>query len=376
MKQLFFAAALAVICLSCKQEPQITKSGIDPEAFKVERDGETIGLWTLTNSKGMEVCLSNYGARIVSIMVPDRNGNLKDVVLGYDSVEGFRRGGSEFGAVIGRYANRIGGAHFFIDGVEYQLEKNNNGNCLHGGNHSWQGRVFSLVEADKKHVKFMLEVPDGDSGFPGNLVTYVTYTLTKDNALDIKYEATTDKPTIVNMTNHVYFNLNGDHSGHSICDDELWVNATTFTPADENLIPTGEIRPVAGTPFDFTKPEKVGARIDDTDYDQIAFGGGYDHNFVLDTKGDIKTCAARLTCPESGIVMEMFTTEPGFQLYTGNWLSGRMEGLAGAAGKRHGICFETQHYPDSPNKPDWPSTIVRPGEPYCSNTIYAFSVEK
>ena len=334
-------------------------------------------LYTLSNSSGMEVCITNYGGRIVSIIVPDRDGNMKDVVLGFDNLQDYypENNATDFGAAIGRYANRINQGQLTIDGTLIQLPQNNFGHCLHGGPTGWQYQFYKVVEADATHIKLLRESPDGDNNFPGTVRAYVTYTLTEDNAIDIAYEATTDKPTVINMTNHSYFNLSGDPAGHSIVDDILYINASAYTPVDDTFMTTGEIAPVAGTPMDFTVPRRIGDGID-ADFDQIRNGNGYDHNWCLDTGRDISVLACELYCPLTGIDLKVYTDEPGVQVYSGNFLDGSVVGKKGVVyNQRAAICLETQKYPDTPNKPAWPSALLRPGETYTSRCIFAVSVK-
>ena len=379
MKKILFAiASLAVLC-SCAQKVELTKSGIDPKDFDSEYDGAKTALFTLTNANGMEVCVTNFGGRIVSIMVPDVNGEFKDVVLGFDKVCDYfpENNLSDFGASIGRYANRIKAGEFTLDGQTYSLPKNNNGNCLHGGFKGWQYAVYEAVESSENSVKLKLVSPDGDNGFPGEVTAFVTFTLTEDNAIDIAYEATADKATVINMTNHSYFNLSGDPANHSVVDDYMMVNSCCFTPTDELLIPTGEIASLEDTPLDFKQPKRIGDRIDETEFQAIAFAGGYDHNWILCNKGDITVPAATVICPESGIAMNVYTDEPGIQIYSGNFLDGTVTGKKGVVyNKRAAICLESQHYPDTPNQPEWPSVVLRPGETYTSHCIYEFGVVK
>jgi len=375
MKHFLFAAASIALLVSCG--PKALKSGLDPDNFKGEYDGQPTALYTLVNEAGMEVSITNFGGRIVSIMVPDRNGEFKDVVLGFDNVNDYfpENHSSDFGAAIGRYANRIGFGRLVIDGNEYKLPANNMMHCLHGGPTGWQYKVYNVVEADQTHIKLEMDSPDGDNSFPGAVTAFVTYTLTEDNKLDIVYEATTDAPTVINMTNHSYFNLAGDPAGHSVCDDYMVVNSSIYTPTDRFLIPTGEMASVEGTPLDFRQKTRIGDRIDSTSFQAIAFAGGYDHNWVLDTAGDDTVPAAIVFCPESGIILTEYTNEPGVQVYSGNFLDGSLTGKNGAVyGKRSGICLESQHYPDSPNKEEWPTTVLRPGEKYYSHCVFAFSV--
>lgn len=377
MKKFLTAAASLVALVSCTQGSVELKSGLDPRNFVNEYNGQPTALYTLVNKAGMEVSITNFGGRIVSVMVPDRNGEFKDVVLGFDKVSDYfpENNASDFGAAIGRYANRINFGKFSIDGTEYQLPLNNGLHCLHGGPTGWQYQVYKVVEADDSHLKLQMDSPDGDNNFPGAVTAFVTYTLTEDNAIDIVYEATADAPTVINMTNHSYFNLAGDPANHSVCDDYMEINSKTFTLTDSGLIPTGEIASLEGTPLDFTEMKRIGDRIDENDFEAIAFAGGYDHNWILETAGDDTVAAASVYCPESGIVLTEYTNEPGVQVYSGNFLDGTLTGKNGVVyNKRAGICLESQHYPDSPNKPEWPSTILRPGEKYYSHCIFAFTV--
>ena len=333
-------------------------------------------VYTMKNNAGMEVSVTNFGGRITSIVIPDRDGVRRDVVLGFDKIEDYypENHKSDFGASIGRYANRIAAAKFAIDGTEYSLSANDHGNCLHGGATGWQYQPYKVVEADSSHIKLQMVSPDGDNGFPGEVTAYVTYTLTEDNRIDIAYSATTTAPTVVNMTNHSYFNLSGDPT-RSIVDDELYLNASQFTPIDTLSIPTGSHSDVEGTPFDFRQMHRIGDYID-ADNEQIAHGRGYDHNWVLDTKGDISQVAATLYSPASGIALNVYTDEPGIQVYTGNFLDGSTVGKGGIAyNHRTAICLETQHYPDSPNHPEWPSVVLRPGETYSSHCVFAFYIK-
>lgn len=378
---LILAFAGICSCSSGKDAPQLTKSGLDPKKFESVVNGDSTSLITLTNASGMEVCVTNYGGRIVSIMVPDKDGNFQDVVLGFDSIGAYLPdvNKSDFGAAIGRYANRINQGRFVIDGDSIQLPQNNYGHCLHGGTDmgtlGWQYRVYKVENATDSTLTISIDSPDGDNQFPGNVKAKVTYTLQDDNALRIDYSATTDKPTIINMTNHSYFNLSGDPE-LSVTDEMIWINAANFTPVDSTFMTTGEILPVKDTPMDFTEEKLLGKDIE-SEYLQVKYGKGFDHNFVLDTKGNLEDCAARVTDPRSGIVLEVFTNEPGVQFYTGNFLDGTVTGKkAKIYNQRHGLCLETQKYPDTPNKPTWPSAILRPGETYNSTCIYKFSTKK
>ena len=379
-KKIFAVCAAALLIMGCggKKKVEVTglKSGLDPEAFHVERDGKWINLYTLTNKAGMEVSITNFGGRIVSVMVPDKKGEYKDVVLGFDKIQDYfpENNQTDFGATIGRYANRINQGKITVEGVEYQLPQNNYGHCLHGGPNGWQYKVAEVVAGSGNTLKLKFDSPDGEANFPGHVTAYVTFTLTEDNAIDIRYEATTDKTTVINMTNHSYFNLSGDPANHSVEDDELYINASNFTPVDDTFMTTGEIAPVEGTPMDFRKAKLVGKDIN-ADYDQLHNGKGYDHNWVLDTKGDDTVLAAELYCPQTGIALKQYTDEPGVQIYAGNFLDGTVTGKKGVVYNfRRAICLETQKYPDTPNKPEWPSATLKPGEKYTSHCVFAFSV--
>ncbi len=362
-------------CNHTKEAAKTTLSGLDPENFVSEYEGKPTALYTLKNANGMEVCVTNFGGRIVSIMVPDRNGDFKDVVLGFDSVQAYfpENNLSDFGASIGRYANRINQGKIVIDGETIQLPQNNFGHCLHGGPTGWQYKVYGANQLNDSTLVLTMDSPDGDNNFPGNVKAEVTYSLTADNSIDIAYKATTDKPTYINMTNHSYFNLNGNPN-EPITNNILTVNASRFTPVDSTYMTTGEILDVKGTPMDFTAAKEVGAEIEMVDYEQIKFGNGYDHNWVLDTAGDDSQVAATLYSPTTGIKLEVLTNEPGIQVYTGNFLDGTVTGKHGIVYKqRTGICLETQKYPDTPNKPEWPSARLNPGDTYTSHCIFRFS---
>ncbi len=369
-----FLLIAGIVCAgACATEPQTTRSGLVIDDFTTDIDGRRTGLYTLTNANGMEVTVTDFGGRIVSVMVPDRVGELRDVVLGFDNIDDYIHVPSDFGAAIGRYANRIGQGRFTLDGKVYELPKNNFGHCLHGGPDGWQYKVYDVAEADDSHIVLAMYSPDGDANFPGAVEATVTYRLTDDNALDISYEAASDAPTIINLTNHSYFNLSGDPST-SICDDWLWIAADSFTPVDSTFMTTGEIVPVEGTPMDFRTAKRIGDDIDRYDFVQLKNGNGYDHNWVLATAGDITRKAAEVRNDVSGIVLEVYTDEPGVQVYTGNFLDGSVTGKHGIVyNQRAAICLETQHYPDSPNKPAWPSVVLRPDETYRSHCIYRFS---
>lgn len=333
-------------------------------------------MYTLTNSHGVEVRAMNYGGIIVSIRVPDRNGQLADVVLGHDTLEGYIPNLPYLGAIVGRYANRIANGTFTLDGKTYTLPKNDGPNTLHGGTTRTFDKVVWDGEALKNGVAFTYLSKDGDEGFPGNLKVKVTYTLTDASAIIIDYEATTDKSTPINVSQHSYFNLAGEGNG-DILDHEIMINADRFTPVDKNLIPTGELRPVKGTPLDFTKPMRIGTRIDDN-YEQLVLGHGYDHNFVINPKPEQNgmKLATRVHEPISGRSLEVWTTQPGVQFYTGNFLDGSVVGKQGHIYKRrYGFCLETQHFPDSPNHPDFPNTILKQKETFREKTVFKFSVK-
>lgn len=379
MKQLLSTISIALFLIGCTSTPtdNLTMSGLNPTRFeKVINENQTTKLYTLENANGMEVCITNFGARIVSIMVPDKNGNMQDVVLGFDNIDDYIQVPSDFGATIGRYANRIGQGKITIDGKEIQLPQNNYGHCLHGGPTGWQYKVFKVTPINEKSLKLTVESPDGDNNFPGNVVASVTYTLTDDNAIDIKYDATTDQKTVINMTNHSYFNLNGNPSASSM-DNILYIASDSITPVDSTFMTSGEMMAVAGTPFDFNTPKAIDKDVTNFENEQIKFGKGFDHNWVLKTKGDINQVAAKLTSPTTGITLEVYTDEPGVQLYTGNFLDGTVKGKNGIIyPQRASVCLETQHYPDSPNKSHWPSVILEPGQTYTSHCIFKFGVVK
>lgn len=369
---ILLCAALTAACAGGQQDGQ-TLSGLKRSDFQSEVDGKKTDLFVLKNDKGMEVCVTNFGGRIVSVMVPDRDGVMRDVVLGFDNIEDYRTIPSDFGATIGRYANRIAQGRITLDGTGYQLPQNNYGHCLHGGPRGFQYRVFDAVQKNAREVELTYTAKDGEEGFPGNFDCRVTMTLTDDNAIDIRYAAGTDKTTVVNMTNHSYFNLDGDPSKDN-SDWLLTVNADSYTPVDSTFMTTGEIAPVADTPMDFRTPTPIGERIGQ-DFEQLRNGNGIDHNWVLNTRGNIDEACASLESPATGIRLDVYTTEPGIQVYCGNFLDGTVKGKKGTAyGFRAAVCLETQKYPDTPNKPEWPSAVLRPGEKYESRCIYKFSV--
>lgn len=367
------SAAILLATGACATTDRLTESGLDPEKFNAVADGRPVALYTLVNRNGCEACVTNYGGRVVSLMVPDRNGKLTDVVLGHDSLKDYLEIDDNFGAIIGRYGNRINGGRFRIDSVEYLLPQNNFGHCLHGGPKGFHHSVWNVDEVSDSSLRLSLHSPDGEAGFPGNVDVKVVYTLTCDNALDISYQAVTDRPTILNLTNHSYFSLGGDPS-RDILDEIVWFDADGFTPIDSTFMTTGEISPVDGTPFDFRTPGPIGRDLDSGD-GQLANGRGYDHNMVLRRDRDVSHPAASLTDMTTGIRMEVFTDEPGIQFYIGNFLDGTVKGKRGIAyPRRSAVCMESQHFPDSPNNPRWPSVLVSPGETYHSHCRYRFSI--
>jgi aldose 1-epimerase len=366
----------SLLAQSSNSSPSKPSPGVQQQPFGT-KDGRPVTLYTLTNSHGVEVRAMNYGGIILSIRVPDRKGQFADIVLGHDTLEGYVPNPPYLGAIVGRYANRIANGTFTLDGKTYTLPKNDGPNTLHGGvTRTFDKVVWDGEVSGKNSVAFTYLSKDGEEGFPGNLKVKVTYMLTDGNALIIDYEATTDKATPVNFSQHSYFNLAGEGNG-DILNHEIMINADRFTPVDKNLIPTGELRPVKGTPFDFTTSTRIGARIDGN-YEQLVLGHGYDHNFVLNHKpaqnGEV--LAARVHEPTTGRILEVWTTQPGVQFYTGNFLDGTITGKQGHVYKhRYGFCLETQHFPDSPNHPDFPNTILRPGETFRSRTVFKFSAK-
>jgi len=351
---------------------------IQKAPFGQTADGQAVDIYTLTNKNGLEARIMTYGATVVLLKAPDKNGKFEDVVLGFDKLDPYLAGVPYFGATIGRFGNRIANGQFELDGKTYQLPKNNGPNSLHGGDKGFDKRVWSAKPVEAKggpEVRLTYVSADGEAGYPGKLTVQVTYQLRNDNALAIAYRATTTKPTVINLTNHSYFNLSGDVD-HPILDEVLTINADRFTPVNATLIPTGVLQPVAGTPFDFRKPTVIGAHIDDNN-EQIHYGPGYDHNWVLvKPKPGAMTTAAVVSDPISGRVLEVKTTEPGLQFYSGNFLDGQPAGKGTVFKHRTGLTLETQHYPDSPNEPSFPSTVLRPGQTYVSQTVYVFRTAK
>ena len=369
-----FAIALLVAVPSPKLVSTVQQS-VTRAPFGTMPDGTPVEIFTLKNKAGMEVRVISYGAIIQSIRVPDRNGRFADVVNGHDTLDGYRTRSRFFGAVVGRYGNRIAKGKFTLDGREYTLAVNNGPNHLHGGVVGFDKAVWSPSIGVGNTVSFTRISPDGEEGYPGRLEVRVRYVLTDSNELTVHYEASTEKPTPVNLTQHSYFNLAG-HAAGDIGGHILTLHADRYTPVDSTQIPTGAIAPVAGTPFDFRKPTAIGARID-ADDEQLRVGGGYDHNFVLNRQGAGRVMAAELEEPVSGRTLQVTTTEPGIQFYSGNKLDGSITGKEGAVyGRRSGLCLETQHFPDSPNHANFPSTILRPGERFESLTVFQFGVRR
>ena len=376
------AAAMLTSCAGGQQAPQLTVSGLDPAKFDTIIQEKPVQLYTLKNVLGMEVCITNYGGRVVSLVVPDKDGKPTDVVLGFDNIAQYAdtiNTPTDYGSSVGRYANRIKGGKFTLDGTEYQLKLNDNGNCLHGGgNTGWMHRVYDAEQIGDSILKLTIEAADGENGFPGNVKAVTTYKLTADNVLDITWEAETDKPTIINQTNHNYYNLSGDFTQPAY-DMVLYVNADAFTPSDKLYIPTGEIKSVEGTPMDFRTPHALGDSINST-FDQIQNATGYDHNFCLNTNGDDTQVCASLYSPKTGIYMEMFTNEPGVQVYSGNFQGvgpdAKIARKGGITYPKHvSVCLESQKYPDSPNQADWAQPTLLPGEKYYSHAAYKFSTK-
>ena len=369
-------AVASIVMFGCKEkgagQKETRPMNARQESYGQTSDGTPVELYTLVNANGLKAKIINYGAILVSLEVPDRNGKLADVTLGYNSLDDYLNRGGLFGAVVGRYANRIGGAKIVLNGVEYPLAPNNRPNHIHGGKKGFDKVVWRLEEikgdGSEAAVKLSYVSQDGEEGYPGNLACSVTYTLTKNNELKISYEAETDKTTVVNLTNHSYFNLAGHGTG-DVLDHVLTLNADKYTVFDDALIPTGEIRSVKGTPLDFTAPTRIGARI-------AEMGAGYDQNYVLNGGGGSPVLCARVHEPTSGRVMEVYTTEPGVQLYTGNWLNSSVTGKNGKVYGKHGaFCLETQHFPDSPNKPNFPPVVLNPGQKFTSVTVFKFSTQ-
>ena len=367
-------AVMAMWACTAQQGNMKTASGLVQRKFQTEIDGKSTDLFRLTNASGMEVCVTNYGGRIVSILVPDRKGVMRDVVLGFDNIAAYQKHSSNYGATIGRYANRIAKGRFVLDGDTIQLDLNDKlGNNMHGGKPGWAYRVFDAVQKDSATLVLTYVSPDGESHFPGTVQVEVAYHLTDDNALDIAYTAVTDRPTVINMTNHSFFNLSGKPST-AITDHIMWMAADSVMTIDSTVVPTGNFITVQGTPFDFTIAKPIGQAIDSVENDQIRYGLGYNHNWVL-RSGDRDKPVASLYSPVSGILLEILTDEPCMQIYTGNYQDGTHIGKKRVAYPYRGaICLEPQHAPDSPNHPTWPSVRLDPGQLYTSHSQYRFSV--
>jgi aldose 1-epimerase len=369
-----FLLSLSVATLLSCSSARLTDSGLRKSDFTTKVADEKVKLFVLKNHTGMEACITNYGARLVSLTAPDRSGRMADVVCGFPKIDDYLSVKQNFGATVGRYIGRILGAKFTLDGTEYHLTANTGQHCSHGGEPGFAYKVWSAEQISKNALELRLTSPDGDNGFPGKLEVRLLYLLTDDNELYITYSAVTDKPTVVNLSHHSFFNISGDFN-RSVEDQTLYVNGDSYTPFDSLKCVTGEILPVEGTPFDFRTPRPIGERIDEPN-PQLKVTKGYDHNWVLNTHGNKSRLAAKVSDAFSGRTLEVYTTEPGVQIYTANGLSGKMVGKGGIAyGKRTAICFETQHFADSPNKPQFPSTVLRPGETYRSVCIYRFGVE-
>jgi aldose 1-epimerase len=348
----------------------------EPKGFKQTIDGKQTDLFVLKNSSGASVAITNFGGRIAGLHVPDTSGSLTDVVVGFDHVAGFAAPtDAYYGATVGRFANRIANGRFTLEGKEYVLPINNGPNSLHGGTKGFSSVVWEVKNASGSELVLSYQAADGEQGYPGNVSVEVSFSWTEQNTLRIAYRATTDQTTVLNLTNHAYFNLNGEGSG-TILNHRLHINADRFTPVDKNLIPTGELAPVAGTPFDFKTPATIGERIE-SDHEQMRFGGGYDHNYVLNKKGTGLSHAATATGDKSGIKLEVYTDQPGMQLYAGNFMKGENTFKSGAKDDyRTAFCLETQHFPDAPNQPSFPSVVLSPGEEFHSVTEYRFAVVK
>jgi aldose 1-epimerase len=375
---IIFIALLCTVMLSstsCSSPPPPSAAKANSKAFGKTKTGDQMDLYTLTNKSGMEAAITNYGGIVVSLKVPDRKGQLGDVVLGFDTADGYLGEHPYFGSIVGRYGNRIGNAKFSLNGTEYKLAANNNGHHLHGGVEGFNRKLWKATPGTGAEPSLALTYlsKDMEEGYPGNLSVTVTYTLTDRNELRIDYLATTDKDTVINLTNHSYFNLAG---GGDILSHEMQILADRFTPVDAGLIPLGELRKVEGTPFDFRSPHTIGERISAAD-EQLKLGKGYDHNFVLNSGGGSLATIAKVNERTTGRVMEVLTTEPGVQFYTGNFLDGSVKGKGGKPYLlRNGFCLETQHFPDSPNKPEFPSVVLKPGAKYESTTVYRFSTQQ
>ena len=371
--KILIGTALLSLMIACQKDKDLI-SGLNPEDFVTEINDKPTALYVLRNKNGMEVALTNYGGRIISIMVPDKDGKYRDVVLGFDNIDDYLQISNNFGATIGRYGNRIANGKITLNGENIQLPRNNFGHCLHGGDQGWDSKVMEARYIDRQTIEMSYVSPDGEANFPGTVQASVTFSLTDDNSIRLDYSATTDKTTIINMTNHSYFNLNG-RPDCGVMDHMMYLNADAYTPIDSTFMTTGEIAAVEGTPMDFRIPKKIGRDIN-TDFQQLHNGRGYDHNWVLSTSGNLNNIAAKVWSEESGIQLEVYTDEPGIQVYTGNFLDGSFKGKYRLKYvNRASVCLETQHFPDSPNKSDWPSVVLEPGETYTSTCIYKFTLK-
>lgn len=376
MKAKFFLMIGWVMMLcACQPQKELTLSGLDKKNFQMEVDGKPTDLVVITNANGLEACVTNYGARLVSLMVPDKNGVMEDVVTGFPTIAEYVNQNQNFGATVGRYIGRILGPSFTIDSVEYKLQGYGKATHIsHGGKPGFAGRVWTIEQVEKDAVTLSYLSPDGENGFPGNLQVYLTYRLTADNALDLTYTATTDRPTVLNPSHHSFFNISGDFN-KTVEDQLMWIDAEMITAYDAKKCVTGEYMEVSSTPFDFRAPTPVGAHIDDEN-DQLKVTRGYDHGWVLNTQGDDSCVAAWIYDEESGRKMEIYTTEPSVHVYSGNGLKGNLVGKDSVAyASRTSICFETMHYQNSPNIAHFPSTVLRPGETFKSRTAYRFVIE-
>jgi len=364
---------MLIVLSACGLNSKTTLSGLSKKKFQVDTVGQLTNLFVLTNKNGMEVCITNYGARIVSVMAPDQNGKMEDVVCGFDNISDYMTHKQTFGAIVGRYIGRILNARFTIDSVEYKLKANKGPHCAHGGDPGFADKIWQPQQIDHNAIQMSYLSIAGENGFPGNLGVHVTYMLTDDNKLDIRYEAKTDAPTVVNLSNHSFFNISGDFNS-SVERQILYVNADRFTPYDTLKCITGEMIPVKDTPMDFTTLRRIGEYIND-DYEQLHITDGYDHTWVLNTKGDDTKLAVKVVDPKSGRGLEVYTSEPAIQVFTANGFKGELKGKKGIAYlRRSAICLEAMHFADSPNKPQFPSTVLRPGKVYHSHCVYKFSV--
>lgn len=389
IKNIAFLCLMAILTPACKKnidEKQKDKSdklktesrlkkNLNLKNFSKEMDGKQISLFFLKNSNGLEMAVTNYGAKVVSLLVPDKNGKFEDIVLGFENIDGYLNANEPyFGAAIGRYGNRIAAGKFKLNGNEYNLATNNSPNHLHGGKKGFNAHIWNAKQIDDHSIEFLRLSPDGEEGYPGNLKVKMIYTLTDNNEFKITYVAETDQPTVINLTHHSFFNLHGAGNG-SINDHVLMINADKYTPVDQTLIPLGKIDLVKGTPMDFIQPTEIGKRVEEN-FEQLKFGKGYDHNWVLNKTLDTETPVASVWEPKSGRYMEVFTTEPGLQFYGGNFLDGKDIGKGNKPYEfRSAFCLETQHFPDSPNQPAFPSTVLNPNENYQHTSIYKFSIK-